>query len=1081
MAVLLLPRPSSQTPHPISDMHGIIAWFTRNGVAANLLMISIVVAGLFALGRNIPTEVFPEFELDLITVSVPYRGSTPAEVEESVIIRIEEAIQDLQGIKKLTSTASEGSGTVMVEVQKGYDSREVLDDIKNRVDAINTFPIESEKPIISLVQPRGEVITVVLAADMSERDLRVLGEQIRDEIAALPNVTQVGLGGVRPYEIAVEVSEHTLQRYGLTLDAVARAIRNTSIDLPAGAIKTSGGEVLLRTKGQAYVQKDFEDIVLITREDGTRMTLRDIASVKDGFEETPLFAKWNGKPCALISVARVGDQNAITLANDVKDYLQERQKSLPAGVGLHYWNDRSRVVVSRLNTLTSSAVQGGFLVLLVLTLFLRPVVAFWVCAGIPVAFMGAIALMPYLGVTINVISLFGFILVLGIVVDDAIVTGENIFTHLQRGQSGEAAAIEGTQEVSVPVVFGVLTTIVAFIPIMMIEGFMGKIFAQIPLIVIPVLLFSLVESKLILPAHLKHLRMKRIDGGHLSRLERFQRLFADGLEKFARNVYQPVLEKVLHHRYTTLATFILVASLLFTLLISNRILFVFFPRVESERATASLTMALGTPEEVTTRQIQQIESSARELQKELIDPATGKSLILNIMSVTGGQGITGGRTRGRVGLSHVGEVSMQIVAPEDRELQTGSMEVVQKWRQKIGSIPGAQELNFRAEIGRSGSPIDVQLTGPRFEDLARASEEVKTLLANYPAVFDIADTYQDGKQEIKLKIKPEAEALGLTMTALATQARQAFFGAEAQRIQRGREDVRVMVRYPREERSSLASLETMRIRTPDGREVPFSSVAEMEMGRSFSTITRIDRNRTVNVTADADKESANLETIKQDLEQALPQIIGKYQGMQFSFEGEAREQAESFTSVIYGSMAVLFIIYSLLAIPFRSYVQPFIVMSVIPFGLACAILGHIIMGLPISMMSIFGMLALSGVVVNDSLVLVDYINRKRREGESIFVSVRTAGAARFRAIILTSMTTFAGLLPMMFERSTQAQFLIPMAVSLGWGVMLGTFVTLLLVPINYLILEDLRRFAQKYWHWQTGASPALATGEEAPH
>jgi len=1054
-------------------MHGIIAWFTRNGVAANLLMVSIVMAGMLALGRSIPTEVFPEFDLDIITVSVPYRGSTPSEVEESVVIRVEEAIQDLQGIKKITSTAAEGFGTVSIEVQKGHDSREVLDDIKNRVDAINTFPVETEKPIISLVKPRGEVITVVLAAEMSERDLRTLGEHIRDEITSLPNITQVGLGGVRPYEIAIEVSEQTLQRYGLTLDAVARAIRNTSVDLPAGAIKTSGGEVLLRTKGQAYVQEDFEKIVLITRDDGTRLTLGDIATVKDDFEETPLFARWNGKPCVLISVARVGDQNAITLAQEVKAYLLERQKTLPDGVELEYWNDRSRIVISRLNTLTTSALQGGALVLLVLALFLRPMVAFWVCMGIPVAFMGAIALMPYLGVTINIISLFGFILVLGIVVDDAIVTGENILTHLERGQNSEAAAIEGTQEVSVPAVFGVLTTVVAFTPIMMIEGFMGKIFSQIPLIVIPVLLFSLLESKLILPAHLKHIRVRRRTNDQLTKLERFQRLFARGLENFATKVYRPVLDRALQHRYATLSGFIFVAAVLFALLASNRILFVFFPRVESERATASLTMPLGTPEEVTGRHIRDMEAAARKLQAELIDPATGKSLIMNVMSATGGRGVTSGRGRGRSGLSNVGEVSMQIVPPENRELKTGSMEVVRQWRQLIGNIPGSQELNFRAEIGRSGSPIDVQLTGPSFEHLAKASEEVKALLAQYPAIFDIADTYQDGKQEITLKIKPEAEALGLTMGALATQARQAFFGAEAQRIQRGKEDVRVMVRYPREERSSLSNLENMRIRTPNGREVPFSSVAVAKKGRSFSTITRIDRNRTVNVTADADKEAANLETIKADLARELPGIVGKYQGMQYTFEGEAREQAESFGSVIYGSIAVFFIIYCLLAVPFKSYLQPLIVMSVIPFGIACAILGHIFMGLPISMMSIFGMLALSGVIVNDSLVLVDYINRKRLEGESIFVAVRTAGTARFRAIMLTSLTTFCGLLPMMFERSTQAQFLIPMAVSLGWGVMLGTFVTLLMVPINYLILEDFSRFGRRYWHWQTGKQPAV--------
>ncbi|MCP5522350.1 MAG: efflux RND transporter permease subunit [Verrucomicrobiales bacterium] len=1061
-----------------------IAWFARNGVAANLLMMGILIAGTVTLFTGIPTEVFPEFQLDLVNVSVPYRGSTPAEVEESVVIRIEEAIQDLQGIKKILSTASEGMGSVRVEVDKGYDSREVLDDIKNRVDAINTFPVETEKPVISLVQPRGEVITAVLAADMSEHDLRLLGEQIRDEIVNLPDITQVGLGGVRPYEIAIEVSEKTLQQYGLTLTAVANAIRRTSVDLPAGVIKSSGGEILLRTKGQAYVGQEFADIVLITRPDGSRITLGDIATIKDDFEETPLYARFNGQPCVLISVARVGDQNAITLARSVKKFLAERRQSLPPGVELSYWNDRSQVVINRLNTLTSSAWQGGILVLLVLALFLRPAVALWVFAGIPVAFMGAILFMPSLGVTINVISLFAFILVLGIVVDDAIVTGENIFTHLQQGEDSTEAAITGAQEVSTPVVFGVLTTVAAFTPLMMIEGFMGKIFGQIPLIVIPVLLFSLLESKFILPAHLKHLSVGKRDRGQLNPVLRIQRRFADGMEWFARRVYQPTLEIALRRRILTLCLFVGTVAVIFAFVASNRILFVFFPRVQSERATAALTMAQGTPTEVTARFIRRMEAAARELQADpkYVDPATGRNIIEDIMSVVGGQGVTGGRGRGASGQSHIGEVSLQLTAPEERTLSVSSMDIVNEWRRMIGPVPGAQDLNFRAEIGRGSSPIDVQLSGPDFEDLSAAADLVKERLAEYPDLFDITDSYQDGKPEIKLRIKPEAEALGLTMRDLAQQSREAFFGAEAQRIQRGREDVRVMVRYPLEERSSLDSLENMRIRTAGGAEVPFASVAEVEMGRSFSTINRIDRNRTVNVTADADKEKANLELIKRDLTEFLPDLVAQYPGMSFSMEGEAREQAESFGAVAVGGIFVLFAIYAMLAIPFRSYAQPAIVMSVIPFGLAGAIVGHLIMGFSLSIMSVFGMLALAGVVVNDSLVMVDYINRRRSEGMSVNEAVRVAGVARFRAIMLTSLTTFCGLLPLMFEKSTQAQFLIPMGISLGWGVMLATFVTLLLVPINYLLLEDWKAALRRYWAWQTGkdtAPPGIASAPPA--
>lgn len=1062
-------------------MKGIIAWFARNGVAANLLMFCILLLGFRALHTSIPTEVFPDFELDIVQIGVPFRGATPAEAEEGVVIRIEEAIQDLEGIKQISSSATEGAGAVSVEIEKGYDARELLDDIKNRVDAINTFPAETEKPVVSLAQPSSAVLTVVLSAEMSEHELRVLGERVRDEISSLPDITQVALQGVRPYEISIDVPEEVLQRHGLTLATVARAISETSIDLAAGAIKTAGGEVLLRTKGQAYVRDDFERIVLITRPDGTRLTVGDVATVRDGFEETPLFARFNGKPAVLITVSRVGDQNAIELANSVKEYMAEAAERLPEGVELSFWNDRSKIVRGRLNTLLNSAVWGALLVILVLALFLRISVALWVFLGIPISFAGAIALMPYLGVTFNIFSLFAFILVLGIVVDDAIVTGENIFTHLQRNENATHAAIAGAQEVAVPVVFGILTTIIAFTPIMMIEGIRGKIFIQIPLIVIPVLLFSLVESKLILPAHLKHVKPGKPDRATLNPVVRFQRVFADGLESFVHRVYRPILASALRHRYLTLALFLGGAIILFGIVRGGRVLFVFFPRVDSETATARLVMGEGTPVEVTAAHIDKMAAAARELRDKYTDEATGESVVVNILAVVGGQGLSGGGgPRGGQSLSgrsNLGEVSFRVVPPEERKsISIRSPEIVREWRQMIGGIPGAQELTFRAEIGRGGDPIDIQLSGPDFDDLQAAAEEVKATLARFPGVFDISDTFEDGKQEIQLQIKPEAEILGLTMTDLARQTRQAFFGLEAQRIQRGRDDVRVMVRYPESERRSLANLENMRIRTAAGAEVPFSAVAEAEMGRSFSTIRRIDRNRTINVRADANKEEVDLTALIAEMSEVLPGIVGQYPAMRYTLEGEAREQEESFGSLALGSLFILFAIYSLLAIPFGSYVQPLIVMSVIPFGLVGAVLGHMIMGMHLSIMSLFGMLALSGVVVNDSLVLVDYINRRRREGLPIIEAVRIAGAARFRAILLTSITTFVGLMPLMFEKSTQAQFLIPMGVSLGFGVLFATGITLLLVPINYTVLEDLRRTMKRYWDWQLGRQ----TDQSAP-
>lgn len=1054
-------------------MKGMIVWFARNGVAANLLMALILLMGVHAVLNKLPTEVFPDFQLDMVSVTIPYRGATPGEVEETIVIRIEEAIQDLEGIKRMTSTAAEGAGSVSVEVESGYDAREILDDIKNRVDAINTFPVETEKPIISLAQRRNEVITAVLAADMGEHDLRLLGDQLRDEISNLPEVTQVNLQGVRPYEISVEVSEQALNQYGLTLSAVSQAIRNSSIDLPAGAIKTEGGEILLRTKGQAYEGGDFEKIVLFTRADGTRVTLKDIAVVKDGFEETPLFTRFNGKPCVLIAVSRVGDQNAIELSATVKDYLVRRSSSLPVGVELSYWGDRAQIVKGRLKTLTDNAVMGGVLVFFVLTLFLRFSVAVWVCVGIPVSFMGSIALMPYLGVTINIFSLFAFILVLGIVVDDAIVTGENIFTHLRRGANPGDASVNGTLEVAVPVTFGVLTTVVAFLPLAMIEGVRGKIWMQIPLVIIPVLLFSLIESKLILPSHLRHLKVGRTDRSKLNFLARNQRRVADGLEQFVISVYQPLLAWASRRRYLTLSMFVGGIVMLFALVAGGRIMFVFFPRVEDPIARARLTMPEGTPMEDTSRHVLRMADTADALRAKYVDPKLEKSVVENILSFTGSHQSFGFSGRGeRSGQSNLGEIAVELIGPEVRSLEVTTREVVNEWRRMIGPIPGAQELTFRAEIGRGGDPIDIQLTGPNFEVLAAVAEKVKERLAQYPGLFDISDSFQDSKQEIQLKIKPEAELLGLTMADLARQTREAFFGVEAQRIPRGREDVRVMVRYPEVERKSIGTLENMRIRTSSGTEVPFSAVADVSMGQSFTVIRRIDRNRTINVTADANKETVDLNSVKADIAAVMPEVLAAYPGVNFTFEGEAREQSEAFGSLFFGALFLLFAIYALLAIPFHSYLQPLIVMSVIPFGLGGAIAGHLIMGMNLSIMSVFGMLALSGVVVNDSLVLVDYVNRKRSEGMPLFDAVKTAGGARFRAIILTSLTTFAGLLPLLFEKSTQAQFLIPMAVSLGFGIIFATAITLFLVPINYLLLEDLKVFIKRYWHWQIGKAPS---------
>jgi len=1026
---------------------GTIAWFAKNDVAANLLMFTILGLGIWGLTSRIPLEVFPAFELDLVQVRVPFPGATPVEVEEGITIKIEEAVQDLPGIKQITSVAQEGLGSVTIEVESVYDPRDLMNDVKARVDAINTFPLDSERPTVYVPEIRRDVIDVVVSGDVPEAELRIVAERVRNEIVDLPGVTQVELGGVRPYEISIEVSEDTLRAYGLTLAQVADAVRRTSLDLSAGAVRTAGGEVLIRTEGQARAGREYEDIV-VRSDDGARLTVRDIGVVRDSFNEDPVKARFNGRPAAFVSVYRVGDQSAIEVADAVKNYLANPPTWLPPGVDLGYWDDDARVVEARLSTLVKSAVQGSILILVLLTLFLRPSVAMWVLVGMPVAFMGGIALMPELGVTVNLISLFAFILVLGIVVDDAIVTGENIFTRLEAGEPPLEAAIKGTQEIALPVTFGVLTTVVAFLPLLMIEGARGQIFAQIPLVVIPVLLFSLVESKLILPAHLKHSRARgRPTDGALTRL---QRKVSRWLERTTQAFYAPALKAAMRQRYLTLSIFIAVAVVLFSLTIGGHLRFIFFPRIQAETATASLEMPPGTPFEATDEAVIRISEAARVLKDKYVDPETGESVIQHILATTG-----------QPNSPHVGRVQFEIQPPEERTVDVTSSDLVKEWRQAIGQIPGAREISFRAEIGRGGSPIDVQLTGPDFGPLRELADGVRSRLSTYPGVFDITDSFEGGKEEIKLRMQPQAELLGITLDDLARQVRHAFYGFEVQRIQRGREEVRVFVRYPQNERRSLENLDSMRIRSPSGAEVPFSEVAVADFGRGFSEIRRVDRNRTINVTADFNKETADIEAIKRDLGSYLSVAAREFPGVTYSLEGEAREQRESFGSLRVGILFVLFMIYALLAIPFKSYLQPLIVMSVIPFGVAGAMLGHIMMGMSLTIMSLMGMLALSGVVVNDSLVLVDYVNRRRREGMDLYQAVAKAGVARLRPVLLTSLTTFAGLTPLIFEKSTQAQFLIPMAVSLGFGILFATAITLLLIPINYLILEDARRLFRR--------------------
>jgi multidrug efflux pump subunit AcrB len=1036
-------------------MNGLINWFARNPVAANLLMVMLVVSGGFAT-FTVTSEVFPEFSLDMVTIEVPYLGAAPEEVESAVSVRIEEAIQGIDGIKQITSTASEGMGMVQVELELGADARKVVDDIKSNVDAITTFPIETEKPIIRELTTRQRVVDVAVSGAADELTLKRVAERVRDDLAAIPAITQAEVTGARPYEISIEVSETVLRRHGLRFDDVADAVRRSSLDLPGGSVRAESGEILLRTIGQAYVREDYEDLVIMTGPDGTRLRLADVAEVVDGFAETDESARFDVEPAVLVSVYRTGDQRVLEVAAAVEEYVETAQASMPEGLSLTVWQNQADSLDSRLSLLLRNGLGGFLLVFVSLALFLDLRLAFWTSLGIPISFLGAIWLMPMFDVSINMMSLFAFILVLGIVVDDAIVVSENIHTHQERHGQGLKGAIEGAQEIATPIIFAVLTTMAAFLPMMFVPGPMGKIFQVIPIIVIPCLLFSLVESLVILPAHLSHLSRRRRKPGPW---RRFQGLFTAGLAWVTQRIYRPMLEVALTWRYLTAAVGLALLVLTGGLIVGGYTSFVFFPSIEADFMSASVTLPQGAPVDSTSRALARVEAGAERLRQDVL-AETGEDIVRHTFAAIGSQSGGGGGPMGGMGAasgSNVGQVTIELVPAEERSI---SSEVLgRRWRELTGPIPEAVDATFSATIMDAGEDVNVQLVGPDIDTLRNAAQDVRTRLAGFAGVYEITDTFRDGKREMRLGIKPSAETLGLTLQDLGRQVRQAFYGEEAQRIQRGRDDVRVLVRYPESERRSLGDLENMRIRTPDGAEVPFRDVAVVETGRGFSTVRRVDRNRAVSVTASIDPGATSSGAVTAELQGAImPEVLAAFPGVSYTFEGMQAQQADSLGGLARGFAVALLMIFALLAVPLRSYVQPLIVMGAIPFGLIGAIWGHIVMGLDVTLISMFGLVALTGVVVNDSLIMVDFINRRRAVNVDLQAAVREAGTARFRPIMLTSLTTFAGLAPLMLNQSFQAAFLVPMAVSLAFGVLFATFITLALVPTAYLILNDVERW-----------------------
>ena len=1021
-----------------SDLkRGTIGWMAGHSVTANLLMMVLLVGG-FIMGSKIKKEVFPDFELDRITITVPYPGASPEEVETGILLAIEEAIQDLTGIKEVTASANEGSGTVVVEIIEGEDVQQIAQDIENAVDRIGSFPEEAEDPRIVVAKRKRYAISLALYGDQSERVLREMAEIVRERLLQDPEITQVELEGIRDFEISIEIPHAHLRAYNLTLESVAQTIRLASVELPAGAIKTASGDVLVRMKERRDFGHEFAGIPIITGNDGTQVLLEDIAEIRDGFEDTDQFATFNGKPAVMIQVYRIGDQTPVSVSDAVRRKMAELNRIMPPGLSLDARNDRSEVYRQRLDLMLRNGYIGLGLVFVLLALFLEPRLAFWVSLGIPISFLGSLLMLPALGISINMISMFAFIVTLGIVVDDAIVVGENIYHHRQRGLDWFPAAVRGAREIAMPVTFSVLTNMVTFMPMFFVPGFMGKIFRQIPVVVICVFAVSLVESLFILPAHLGH--RKRLGGRGLfnwvtAQQQRFSRFFL----RLVDTVYGPFLKLALRRRYVTLSLGLAVLMVTAAFVKSGRMGFELFPKVESDFAQVTAVLPYGTAVGKTVRMQQQLVDAARR-----------------IVAANGGDRLTEG-IYARINGSET-RIRIYLTPPDVRPISTARL--TRLWRESVGEMPGLDSLRFESDAGGPGrgGAISVELSHRSVAVLEKASAELAEAMAFFPIAVDIDDGFSPGKQQIDFKIKPEGRSVGLNSRTVARQVRHAYYGAEALRQQRGRSEVKVMVRLPESERTSEYNLEEMILRTPSGTEIPLRGAVTVERGRAYTTIDRRNGRRIVTVSADARPRSKADQVLNALKAEKLPELQRKYPGLIYSFEGRQADRRESVQSLIRGLMAALVVIYAMLAIPFNSYIQPVIIMMAIPFGVVGAIVGHLLMGYSLSLTSMFGVVALSGVVVNDSLVLIDFANRRYRSGVDAMAAVHRAAIHRFRPILLTTLTTFGGLTPMIFETSRQARFLIPMAISLGYGILFATVITLLLVPSLYLIVEDFRRW-----------------------
>ncbi|PCJ16864.1 MAG: RND transporter [Gammaproteobacteria bacterium] len=1021
-------------------MNSLIAWFAENRVAANLLMFFILIAGALSLPET-RMEILPSVASEHISISVPYPGASPSEVEESVVARVESAIYDLEGIEVVTSLAKENIAIIQTEIKLGYDVNAMLEQIKARVEGISGLPEQVGKTLIQRLSVRIQASRLIISGPADERSLKHLAEQVREDLLAKPGISSIEVGDVRPYEISIELSELELQRYGLSFAEVVHVINSSSLDSSAGAVGTTS----VSLRGKESDREGFENLVIRSDPSGGRILLSDIAHVEDGFKKSHIASRFNEDPAVSLRIFRVGDQSILELSETIDAYIENPGRYIPEGISMHVWEDTSKYFRSRINLLLTNAITGFCLMVIILLSFLRLRLSFWTSLGIPISFFGAFWLLPYFGGSFNMISLFAFILVLGIVVDDAIIIGENIFTHNRRGNLGLSGAVQGAQEMAKPVVFAVVTTMVAFSPLLFLPGWEGKLILAIPVVVICTLAFSLVESLLILPAHLStSTEWKKPEDTRFVKLGLLQQKFSNGLEHFISERFRPFLEMVLRWRYASIASFIALFFVAMAIILNGWVNIKFFSEIEGDVSVAKISFATGTPVDITAAAVRRVEVAAR-LTSEELKAETGEDQIFNVVSAIGRGG------------EHKGKVTIEL-APSESRTMSGE-EISRRWREKIGVIANIESLDINSTLNQSPPSIDLELYGQDTKMLQAASAALRTELMGFPGVYEVQDSFQRGKDEVYVTIKPAGRDLGLNLSELALQVRQAFHGTVVQSLTRGDAELKVVVRYPEHEQNSLWHLENMNIRLPNGGLTPLLTVADVEYGRGPSVIKHTDRKRVIKVQARVDETVVSEADIMEDLRAGfLSDLPYRFQSIQWQLSGSQKQKSEALAYLKKSYLFALVIMYILMATLFRSYSQPLMVMFAIPFGLIGALGGHLLVGIDVTLWSLIGMVAVSGVVVNDTLVLVDYVNGKRIEGVPLDVAIRDAGAARFRPIMLTSLTTFAGVTPLMLEKSLQAQFMIPMAVSLAFGVMFATVVSLVLVPAAYYVLDDIKSF-----------------------